>query len=163
MFLAPRLMHTTRPVRAKGPGMGLSRQVDITGKFARTPQHMLSSCTPGVGANVSTRADGQAPVPTALDRTGPLARRPSSSQPHGALSWHIAEGRVSPSSSELREHVCLHTIYGPACVRQKIKPDTSSRDKYAERNSTGFDSGSSGLPAMELNNSKKPDKESTWQ
>lgn len=66
--------------------MGLSRQVDISESFARTPQHISSSWTSGVGANVSTQADGQASVPTALDRTGPLAWQLLASQPDVARS-----------------------------------------------------------------------------
>ncbi|KAK5865664.1 hypothetical protein PBY51_019914 [Eleginops maclovinus] len=77
MFLAPCLIRGRPPHRqaceGQGAGTGLSRQVDITGSFARTPPHISSSWTSGVGADVSTPADGQASVPTAVDHTGPLA------------------------------------------------------------------------------------------
>ncbi|KAI4832877.1 hypothetical protein KUCAC02_015821 [Chaenocephalus aceratus] len=77
MFLAPRLIRGRPPhhqaCEGQGAGMGWSRQVDITGSFARTPPHILSSWTSGVGADVSAPADGQASVPVAVNRTGPLA------------------------------------------------------------------------------------------
>ncbi|KAF3852502.1 hypothetical protein F7725_005857 [Dissostichus mawsoni] len=77
MFLAPRLIRGRPPhhqaCEGQGAGMGLSRQVDITGSFARTPSHILSSWKSGVEADVSAPADGQASVPAAVDRTGPLA------------------------------------------------------------------------------------------
>ncbi|CAB1416343.1 unnamed protein product [Pleuronectes platessa] len=90
MFLAPRLFQGDAPhyraCEGQGAGMGLSRQVDISGNLARTPRHISSSRTSGVGASVSTRADGQTSVPTSLDRTGPLAWRLSAGQPDIALS-----------------------------------------------------------------------------
>ncbi|KAK5899116.1 hypothetical protein CesoFtcFv8_008629 [Champsocephalus esox] len=77
MFLAPRLIRGRPPhhqaCEGQGAGMGWSRQVDITGSFARTAPHILSSWTSGVGADVSAPADGQASVPVAVNRTGPLA------------------------------------------------------------------------------------------
>lgn len=90
----------------QGAGMGLSHQVDISGSIARTPQHISPSWTSDVGANVSTRADGRASVPAALDRTGPLAWQLLAGKPaRRSASWHVVEWQVSPPSSELGEHV----------------------------------------------------------
>lgn len=121
MFLASRLVQGSTPrfqaCEGQGAGMGLSHQVDISGSTARTPKQISSSWTSDVGANVSTFADGQASVPTALDRTGPLVWQLLASQPaRRSASWHVLEEQVSPSSSELWEHVCLHTVNVPVCV-----------------------------------------------
>lgn len=97
-------------MRAKGGGAGLSRQVDISGSFARTPQHILSSWTSGVGAIVSTQADGQASVPTALDCAGPLARQLSASELDLVLSGTEWTGRCLPVAAS-SESVSIQVLF----------------------------------------------------
>lgn len=115
MFLASHLIQGSAPhyraCEGQGAGMGLSRQVDISGSFARTPQHISSSRTSGVGANVSTRADGQASVPTALDRTRPLAWQLLASQPDVALPGTSWRGRCLPLAASCGNMcVCIQTV-----------------------------------------------------
>lgn len=115
MFLASLLIQGSAPhyqaCEGQGAGMGLSRQVDISGSFARTPQHISSSWTSGVGANVSTWADGQVSVPTALDRTGPLAWQLLASQPDVELPGTKWRGRCLPlAASSGNMCVCIQFI-----------------------------------------------------
>lgn len=123
MFLASRLIQGSAPqyqaCEGQGAGTGLSRQVDISGSFARTTAHFVlldkwcgsESVNSGRWAGVSA------------NRTGPYrtAGLATVCQPvRRSASWHTVERQVSPSSSELWEHVFLQSVC--EAVKKRIKP-----------------------------------------
>lgn len=100
--------------------MGLSRQVDVSGSFARTPRHILVLLDGGVGANASTLADG--PL-VAANSTGPLAWQLSASQPAGRTDVALPGARWRDKCLPLAAscgNASVHMV--SACVRGRIKP-----------------------------------------
>lgn len=79
--------------------MGLSHRVDISGSDARTPWHISSFWTSGVGATCQL---GQMGGHRCQQRWTTPDRWPGNSQaarqPGGSTSWHKSERQVSPYS-----------------------------------------------------------------
>lgn len=117
MFLAPRLIQGSAPQyqgqryceRQWSPAWVCHAMLTFQGAM---PGHCGTSrprhprWTSGLGADESTRTDGQASVPAAMDHTGPLARQLSTGQPDTVLSGTKTRDRCLPLAASCG-NVCV--------------------------------------------------------